>query len=1124
MKRGSKVSHIKTATHRRAKEAETQAAQQQSTGDDSAGRGSSANSGPVALQLFGQFDTDIEMGLPESPLNPPFDNPFHNMTVEESHFLDENGEDIVFSAGPSLRNNEVDGRKALEQELGFLGLVEDQGVFGCAASSVTDLGIDDEWINDEDGEDPIIEELRMPQNDDWAPHNSKTLFMLDMLDNLPHLQLSDDHLKAIIWVMRECGTLIVPTFALLRKKQAAMNQNLEFQPEHHTSLLGNHFFYNHPAKLIALDFANRLVRPLLHIYPEVAGPVSEFWQGKKWVEELSYDKLSPMWADWENAPHQHYFIKELARVNDQNFVMPVKWITVNGEVHAEAYPAKLFSVADPSVVRVRASKLRENILDLKNEFQKSSLFPWTSETVNCLRIKADGQPMFRLRAMPWSNNVSGNVSKQYNAHTNVYIQNTCIPHKKLAQEFYVRFVSTSTFASSSEQLAGVSSDFTDDAWHDAYDCQLGHDVIFQITKHLLPADNPQQSEDCSHIGVKGNRNCRRDTVGGADAEKETDKGYEALYHPGTPCNADNTACVLCEQLRVACRGNKDAVQSIQTQTGVKDKLAQFWVEHLLASAREQQDHLLKDPPTRDSRLNDKGLKGDARKAVRPEVIDTIQDSLWNWFVDLPPEADGGQRPRDLIPGFHYKILLSCRGIDPHRDMAIEILHSFLLGNDKYVWHETSSPWDKKKEELFAVRLQATDIDGLSIALPRAKYLVRYKNSLIGKHFKCLQQLAVFHLSDLCTDTIFNVWKATGELGAHLWIPEIADMEQYLTDLDILIGNLLDAWATFDPRRIIAKAKLHILTHLVDDIRRFGSAILYSTEVFECWNAVFRMCSILSNHLAPSQDIATTLGGMERFKHQVSGGWWKDGKGGYIRAGKNVREFLRCSPELQRQLGWADTSNVEAGPWIQGKAVISQSHDICKENSWVFFNFDENAHAGRILRIAQHADANGSPDKVMVLVEHFDHFNMPISSRSQKVYAVNPKSIQFIFNAQHDCRTGRCELADSDKVVIQERLRTKVSVKSVVHRDDGRYILNMHALHNAHLVCSILPRSLTTPVPLVPDRKAFHRQIAEGLRVSGPAKRAETQAKAKNTREKKKQAAMMLPAAPGLKPVECIQHV
>ncbi|KAI0688378.1 hypothetical protein BC835DRAFT_1284746 [Cytidiella melzeri] len=977
--------------------------------------------------------------------------------------------------------------------------------------------------------------------------------------------------------MQECGTPDVPTFALLRKKQAAMNQNLEFQPEHHTSSLGNHFFSNHPAKLIALDFANPLVRPLLHIYPEVAGPVSEFWQGKKWVEELSYDELSPMWTDWENAPHRHYFIKELARVDDRNFVMPVKWITVNGEVYTEAYPAKLFSVADPSVVRVRASKLRENILDLKNEFQKaqermclleSSLFPWTSETVNPPRIKADGRPMFRLRAMPWSDDVSGNVSKQYNAHTNVYIQNTCIPHKKLAQEFSVRFVSTSTFASSSEQLAGVSSDFTDDAWHDAYDCQLGQDVIFQITEHLLPADNPQQSEDCSHIGVKGNRNCRRDTVRGADAEKETDEGYEALYHPGTPRNADDTACVIREQLRVACRGNKDAVQSIQTRTGVKDKLAQFWVEHLLASAREQQDHLLKDPPTRDSRLNDKGLKGDARKAVRLEVIDTIQDSLWNWFVDLPPEADSGQRPRDLIPGFHYNILLS--RIDPHHDTAVEILHSFLLGNDKYVWHETSSPWDKKKEELFAVRLQATDIDGLSIAPPRAKYLVQYKNSLIGKHFKCLQQLAVFHLSDLCTDTIFDVWKATGELGAHLWIPEIADMEQYLTDLDILIGNLLDAWAMFDPRRIITRAKLHILTHLVDDIRRFGPAILYSTEVFECWNAVFRMCSILSNHLAPSRDIATTLGGMERFKHQVSGGWWKDGKGGYIRAGKNVREFLRCSPELQRRLGWADTSNVEAagiihlaparkrqswtwgelfqvagshtvvtgasieldeqreGPWIQGKAVILQSHDICKENSWVFFNFDENAHAGRILRIAQHADANDSPDKAMVLVEHFDvfnhrdeHFNMPILSRSQKVYAVNPKqcspiqqSIQFIFNAQHDCRTGQCELADSDKVVIQERLRTKISVKSVVHRDDGRYILNMHALHNAHLVRSILPRSLTTPVALVPDWEAFHRQIAEGLQVSGPAKRAETQAKAKNTREKKKQAAMTLPAAPG----------
>jgi hypothetical protein len=78
------------------------------------------------------------------------------------------------------------------------------------------------------------------------------MFMLDLLDNLPRLRLSDDHLKAILWVMRECKTPNVPSFSALRKKQASMTQEVGIKPQHHTSSLGNHFYMNHPAKLLGL--------------------------------------------------------------------------------------------------------------------------------------------------------------------------------------------------------------------------------------------------------------------------------------------------------------------------------------------------------------------------------------------------------------------------------------------------------------------------------------------------------------------------------------------------------------------------------------------------------------------------------------------------------------------------------------------------------------------------------------------------------------------------------------------------------------------------------------------------------------------------------------------------------
>ena len=135
---------------------------------------------------------------------------------------------------------------------------------------------------------------------------------------------------------------------------------------------------------------------------------------------------------------------------------------------------------------------------------------------------------------------------------------------------------------------------------------------------------------------------------------------------------------------------------------------------------------------------------------------------------------------DIRSGDHYNILLDLKGLDPHRDTPCEILHTFQLGGDKYIWHDSNKGWDKKKEETFARRLQGSSIDGLSISPIRANYMVQYKNSLIGKHFKTLQQLGVFHLrEDICSKELFDLWNANGELGAMIWFPEIDGMESYL---------------------------------------------------------------------------------------------------------------------------------------------------------------------------------------------------------------------------------------------------------------------------------------------------------------------------------------------------------
>jgi hypothetical protein len=122
---------------------------------------------------------------------------------------------------------------------------------------------------------------------------------------------------------------------------------------------------------------------------------------------------------------------------------------------------------------------------------------------------------------------------------------------------------------------------------------------------------------------------------------------------------------------------------------------------------------------------------------------------------------------------------------------------------------------------------------------------------------------------------------------------------------VATNNVLNLFSKIEPSKIITKSKLHLLTHLNDDIKRFGPLVGEATETFECFNAVFWSCSVLSNHQAPSRDIAIQLADQEGFKQRVTGGWWPGDSGGWKRSGPGVRGSLERYKMLKNNLGWAD---------------------------------------------------------------------------------------------------------------------------------------------------------------------------------------------------------------------------
>ncbi|KAJ3859492.1 hypothetical protein EV359DRAFT_75589 [Lentinula novae-zelandiae] len=339
----------------------------------------------------------------------------------------------------------------------------------------------------------------------------------------------------------------------------------------------------------------------------------------------------------------------------------------------------------------------------------------------------DGYDLYDVFIPLWADDVSGNKSKQYNKHINMYTVNSNLPGRLLHQEYFVQFVSTSPNATSPEQFSAIKDMINDTHTHPIISC---------LHVPSLPADNPQQAEEACHAGGNSNLLCRKCDVGGT-----YNKGYHALYGLGVARSAAQTCEWLASQLKAATLGVKSDVIEMQRKTGTKDKVAQYWINILL----EKLNKMKKESPD-----------------LSADEITTILEA---WL--------------DEQPGDKINPLLDIADLDPTQDTPVEILHTILLGVVKYVWHMFHTSLSIDQKNLFVVRLQSTDLDGLTVPPLRAAYMMQYNNNLIGKHFKTLMQTMAFHVHNMVTPAQFQLIKSVGELGAMLWIHEINDMELYV---------------------------------------------------------------------------------------------------------------------------------------------------------------------------------------------------------------------------------------------------------------------------------------------------------------------------------------------------------
>ncbi|CUA75716.1 Dynein heavy chain, cytoplasmic [Rhizoctonia solani] len=845
-----------------------------------------------------------------------------------------------------------------------------------------------------------------PSPDEWFPYASFAMYLADLLFSSRRLSFSREQMWAILEFARATGGQNIPTLSALRKTQDKLKARVGDPTHRHVSPNGTAFHLNKISETLKQDMANPHLRPHMNFIPHVEGKhMSQAWHAFKMVHDVSDHVLTPSVRFGGHI----YYVNELVRRKNDYF-LPLRWITYGPSkqlyaigYHTSESPLGLL-VHNDKRMTVRVSTFLETFPEM---------------------LQRGAAPVF-----------SGNTSKQWNKHWSCYLSNASLPREILQAEYNVRFVATSPHATPSEMMHGIRSSI-DDAFNNptvAFDCLNQEEVLIRPFPLFWAGDNPMQAEHCSSSGLASNKFCRTCEVGGDTNFKLSAVGYRSLFQPGVTRSAIKTRQIIEERLDMVLKPRMiQKVKDHVSDSGIKDPIAQPLIDRLLALGKDL-------------------LKPDSSGFRR--TVQEVEDIL-------KVEVATARRVGFMSPLLDMEEL----GGDIHLDTPTEILHTILLGVVKYFWAQSVFVLEKaKKLDILESRLASVNTVGLDIPELNAAYICQYRGSLIGRHFKAIVQVMPFVVYDLFPGNrcLIDAWLLLGRMTSMLWYTTIDDIDMYTNELRDLIQDFLLVTASCSPSIMILKPKFHFLVHLPGFIRRFGPALLFSTERFESFNSVFRAASMFSNRQAPSRDIARRFANIERAKHEAFGRKKGDGKLiGLPKPNKAIPGSVhtRAKPnailwmELAQGVG---ASHLEAPGgrgdyYILAVSMISQSGDTLRAGSDILL---KDQSFGHVRSIFVHKLANDNTVDY-VLIERYTlakqkHplLDMPMVSRSGTLAYVPAVEVECLVNLQHDCATSRkCECT---KITyeIQERERTSRVLLRVNHSDQVHFIINIHALHNS----------------------------------------------------------------------------
>jgi ribosomal protein L35AE/L33A len=500
----------------------------------------------------------------------------------------------------------------------------------------------------------------------------------------------------------------------------------------------------------------------------------------------------------------------------------------------------------------------------------------------------------------FSDETSGNVSKQYNKYESCTFTFSNMPREKRAQNIHSHILSTSNGIHAMEQLDTVAEDLLDmETGIVGIDGATGRQAIIVSPVAAFLGDNPRQSDVCSHRGMVAHANCRfcmrtRQQQAWQLGAQRTRRYVRLL--------SAEISHMMSSQLSIV---RKDGAK-LQRKTGVQgdvNKLlllkycnplvhtpiellhtallgvARYLVAELQMQIRENGPLTPEQRSTMSAWIETTDRRDAPNHVTAANLIEFSNSFVgreyklimeYGFYLfrrvltkrsdgeeDLPPYPAGTSSGRNHVPDVQEddENIARFPSVDPFQSDAEEdenddeeedVLETLITDED-----DVEGDCNRSSDENMGtdVPRMVPETPTRRRGRPRTMNLApenprrRHRNLddvfLQEPDEPYVDQEHLRDVQDRVLTPLGIAWIAGCQLCRLLYVNEINDLQEYLTRLTSARDRMMAALHAVNPMLLRRKGKLHLLYHLPTCIEMFGPLRSYMTEMHERQNGEIR---------------------------------------------------------------------------------------------------------------------------------------------------------------------------------------------------------------------------------------------------------------------------------------------